>query len=93
MHKGTLERVSFLTYENFNNPDIAYSIFFSKFNCVINTIAPFKTVKNKKNASEWFDGKIAEKIHTRDKLYKNSNQQTCMLMKKYIKKSVTQFKI
>ena len=48
MHKGTLERVSFPNYENFNNPDIAYSNFFSKFNCVIKTIAPFNTVKNKK---------------------------------------------
>ena len=35
---------------------------------VINTIAPYETDGIKNNASEWFDGEIAEKIHTRDKL-------------------------
>ena len=36
----------------------------------MNAMAPFKTVGIKNNLSEWFDGEIAEKIHTRDKLYK-----------------------
>ena len=44
--------------------------FIMRPDCVINAIAPFKTVRIKINASEWFDGEIAEKIHTRDKLYK-----------------------
>ena len=70
MYKGTLERVSFPNYENFDNPDIAYSGFITTLECVINVIAPFKTVRIKNNASEWFDGEIAEKIHTRDKLHK-----------------------
>ena len=35
----------------------------------MNVIAPFKTVRIKNNASEWFDGKIAEKIFTQDKLH------------------------
>ena len=37
---------------------------------VINAIAPSKTVRIKNNASGWFDGDIAQKIHTRDKLSK-----------------------
>ena len=36
----------------------------------MNAIAAFKSVKIKNNASEWFDGETAEKIHTRDKMYK-----------------------
>ena len=31
----------------------------------MNAIAPFKTVRIKNTASEWFDGEIAEKMHTR----------------------------
>ena len=70
VYKGTLVRVSFPNYENFDNLDIAYSDFVTRLDCAINAIAPFKTVRIKNNASEWFDGEIAEKIHTRDKLYK-----------------------
>ena len=93
MYKGNLERVSFPNYENFDNPGIGYSGFITRLDCVINAIAPFKTVRIKNNASEWFDGEMAEKTHTRDKLYKNLNQQNCMLMKKSIKRHETQFKI
>ena len=63
-------RDSFPNYEIFDNLDVAYSNFITRLDCVINAIAPFKTVRIKNNASEWFDGEIAEKIHTRDKLYK-----------------------
>ena len=59
VYKGTLERVSFPNYENFDNPDVAYSDFITRLDCVINAIAPFKTVRIKNNASEWFDGEIA----------------------------------
>ena len=69
--KRTLVRISFPNYENFDNPDIAYSDFITSLDCTINAIAPFKTFRIKNNGSEWFDGEIAEKIHTRDKLYKN----------------------
>ena len=37
---------------------------------MVNAIAPFKKVRVKYNTSNWFDGEIADKIHTRDKLYK-----------------------
>ena len=43
----------------------------NRLNCVVNVIAPFKTVRVKNNTSQWFDGeKKKEKIHTHDKLYK-----------------------
>ena len=70
VYKGTLERVSIPNYKNFDNPDVAYSDFITRLDCVINAVAPFKTVRIKNNASEWFDGEIAEKIDKRDKLYK-----------------------
>ena len=70
VYKGTLEKVSFPNYENFDNPDVAYNDFIIRLDCVINAIAPFKTVRIRENSSQWFDGEIAEKIHTRNKLYK-----------------------
>ena len=37
---------------------------------MVNTLAPLKTARVKNNTSKWFDGEIADKIHTRDKLYR-----------------------
>ena len=70
VYKGTLERVSFPNYENFDNPDVTCIDFITWLDCAINALALFKTVRIKNNASEWFDGEIAEKIHARDKIYK-----------------------
>ena len=70
VYKGTLERVSFPSYENFDNPDVACSDFITSLDSVINAVVPFKTVRIKNNASERFDGEIAEKVHTRDKVDK-----------------------
>ena len=63
--------VSFPNCGSFDNLDIAYSDFVSRLDWVINTIPPFKKVRIKNNASECFKGEMAEKINTRDKLYKN----------------------
>ena len=57
--KETLERVLFPNYENFENPDIAYSDFIIRLDCVINI-----------SASEGFSVEIAEKIYTRQTLEK-----------------------
>ena len=35
-----------------------------------NVIAPFNSSRIKNSANKWFDGEIAEKIHTQVKLYK-----------------------
>ena len=68
IYKQALERASFPNYDNFHNPDIAYNDFINRLDCVVNTVVLFKTVKN--NTSQWFDGEIADRIHTHDKLYK-----------------------
>ena len=70
IYKRALERASFLKYDNFHNSDIAYNDFINRFNCVVNAVAPFKTVRVKSNTTEWFDGEIVDKIYTREKLYK-----------------------
>ena len=46
--KQALERASFPSYDNFHNPDIAYNDFINRLNCVVNVVAPFKTVRSKK---------------------------------------------
>ena len=60
-----MERASFPDYDNFHNPDIAYNDFINRLDCAVNAVAPFKTVRVKNKTSE-----IADKIHTRDKLYR-----------------------
>ena len=70
IYKQALERALFPNYDNFHNPDIAYNNFINRLNCMVNFIAPFKTVRVKNNTSDWFDGEIANKIHMHDKLYK-----------------------
>ena len=87
VYKGTRERVSFPNYEDSDNPDVAYSDFITRIDCVINAVAPFKTVRIKNNASEWFDGEIAEKINTRDKLYKRFKSTKLYIDEKIYKKA------
>ena len=66
-----MEKVSIPNYGSFDNPDIAYSEFISRFKSVINVIAPIESVRirNKNNTRKWFDGEIADEIHNRDKSY------------------------
>ena len=65
-----LRTVNFPNYENFQDANSAYSDFLSKLTDVINEVAPFKQSNVKNRSQEWFDGEVAEKISTRDKLYK-----------------------
>ena len=58
-------------YDSFDNLDLAFSDFNSRFKSVVNAIAPIKTVRIKNNTRKWFDGQNAEKIQKQEKLYKN----------------------
>ena len=44
IYKQALERALFPNYDNFHNPDIAYNDFINRLACVINAVAPFRTV-------------------------------------------------
>ena len=70
VYKEALDKVSISNYDNFDNPEIAYSDFISKLESVINVLAPIKTVRIKNNTREWFDEEIGEEIYKRDKLHK-----------------------
>ena len=74
-----MEKVSLPNYDSFDNPGVAYNDFIYRLEGVINVVAFIKTVRTKNNTSEWFDGEIADKIHTRGKLYKNiqTNKTAC----------------
>ena len=63
---------------------MTYNDFINRLDCVVNAVAPFKTVGVKSNTSEWFDREIAD---TRDKLYKRF--LSYMLIKKSIRKHET----
>ena len=70
VYKQALERASFPNYDNFHNPGVAYNNFINRLDCAVNAVARFKAVRVKNNTGEWFDGEIADKIHTRDKPYR-----------------------
>lgn len=92
VYKETLQEVPFVNYKSFDNRDIIFSVFIFRFQYVINAIAPFKTVRIKNNPCKSFGEKTAETMHTRD-CTKDYNYSDCMLIKKSIKKCVTQLKI
>ena len=92
VYKETLQEVPFLNYKTFDNCDIIFSVFIFRRKYVINAIAPFKIVRAKNNPSKSFHKKTAETMHTRD-CTKDYNYSNCMLIKKSIKKCVTQLKI
>ena len=62
--------INFLDYEYFNDVDITYSDFIQRITSVINKIAPFKEVRIKNYAHNWFGGNILDKIILRNKRIK-----------------------
>ena len=88
-----MEKVSIPNYDNFDNPDLAYSDFISRLESVINVVAPIKTVRIKNNTREWFDGEIGEEIYKREKLHKIFKLTKLHVDKDLYKEARTQFKI
>ena len=70
IHEEALGRVDFPNYHNFENINKTYSNFIQKIKRVIDLVAPIKSRQMKQNLQEWFDGKVAQKISARDKLFK-----------------------
>ena len=62
--------VKFPNYENFANANNGYSNFIQKLIEVIDKVAPVKNKRIKRNAQEWFDSEISEKLIICNKLYK-----------------------
>ena len=74
-YEKVLGKVKFPNYEKFHNINKAYNNFFQKMIEVVNNIAPFKTARINNTSNEWLHREIAERLSTRDKLFKkNSNQ-------------------
>ena len=47
VYKEALEKVSIPNYDNFDNPELAYTDFISRLESVINVVVPIKTVGKK----------------------------------------------
>ena len=85
-YEKALVEISFLEYKNFDNVNDCYSNFIPKLmevienDCysnfipklmeVIDKIAPVKNKITKKNAQEWFESEISEKLIIQDKPFK-----------------------
>ena len=61
-YEKALVEISFLEYKNFDNVNDCYSNFIPKLMEVIDKIAPVKNKITKKNAQEWFESEISEKL-------------------------------
>ena len=79
VYKETLKKVLHSIDEKFDNTVLAYSDFITSLDCVVNTIAPFKTVRVKNITS--------------DRWHKLLKRFRYILMTKYKKRCKTQSKI
>ena len=68
IYEEALGKLTFPDYENLGCVNKAYLS--SKIVDEVNKVAPTKTIRVKNNTNQWFDGKIAEKIAARDKLFR-----------------------
>ena len=68
IYEEVLGKLTFPDYENLGCVNKAYLS--SKIVDAVNKVAPTKTIRVKNNTNQWFDGKIAEKIAARDKLFR-----------------------
>ena len=70
IYKDVLRKLSFPSYELFDDIDTAYENFIQKVMAVIDNLAPSKSKRIKGTSQNWFDAEIMEKISDRDKLFK-----------------------
>ena len=62
IYEQALERASFPSYDNFHNPNITFNDFINRLECVVNTIARFKTVRVKTTQASG----LMKKLQARD---------------------------
>ena len=85
-YKNALKKTNFPNYEYFEDVNQVYSDF-QKLMTVIDNIAPCKTKRLKGNTQNWFDGKIFEKIRSRDKLLNVFKKMRLHINKELYKKA------
>ena len=61
------KKINFLNYNIFSNINVAYSDLVEKTTTVTDKVAPYKEVRIKNNAQDWFDDEVAEAIKLREK--------------------------
>ena len=69
-----LRKVNFSNYERFSRIDAAYTDFRHKLINNVNEIVPGKEIRIKNNTHDWFDRKIPELIHAREKYFLSSKK-------------------
>ena len=58
--KEDLTKINFPDYNIFSNVNFAYLDLAEKILSIVDKITPFKDLRIKNNAQDWFDGKVAE---------------------------------
>ena len=69
-YTNALRKINFPNYDTFSNVNVAYTDLLKKISNTIDSAAPIKEVKIKKNTQGWFDNEIADAIKIRDKYFK-----------------------
>ena len=85
-YKKGLGQLVFQNYKILDDINAAYSDFFKKIMTVVNKIVPLKTKRVKGNTQKWFDGKVLEKLNSRDKLSQKFKKSSLLIDKELYKK-------
>ena len=86
-HKKSLGQLVFLNYKIFHNVSAVYSDFFQKIMTVTDKSVPFKNKHVKVNIQKWFDGKVLEKLNSREILFQKFKNSTLCIDKELFKKA------
>ena len=69
-----LPKLNFPSHQNYNEINDAYNDFIQKIMSVTDKVVAINERRLKQNYQRWFDGKIADEIENRNKLFQKSKK-------------------
>ena len=69
-----LSKLNFPSHQNYNEINEAYNDFIQKIMSVTDKVVTINERRLKQNYQRWFDGKIADEIKNRNKLFQKSKK-------------------
>ena len=76
-----LPKLNFPSHQNYNEINDAYNDFIQKIMSVTDKVVAINERRLKQNYQRWFDGKIADEIENRNKLFQKSKKSKLRISK------------
>ena len=76
-----LPKLNFPSHQNYNEINDAYNDFIQKIMSVTDKVVAINERRLKQNYQRWFDGKIADEIENRNKLFQKSKKPKLRISK------------